>query len=188
MGRRSPRCALIPRNHLAIEATSKKPSSSDTTVSQPDELLPIPRGGRFAALPPDHGAAMHAQAARQVGIVGEGELGDVVALPDQRFIGSNASCHDATIMLRGLRGKGSGVDSRHAARSRHYRRAGPIGLACAISAKRRGIDPLVIDAGAVANSIVRYPINMTFFTTPERLEIGDHPWSAPAPRRRAKRR
>ena len=53
--------------------------------------------------------------------------------------------------------------------------AGPIGLACAISAKRRGIDPLVIDAGALANSIVRYPINMTFFTTPERLEIGDHP-------------
>ena len=53
--------------------------------------------------------------------------------------------------------------------------AGPIGLACAISAKRRGIDPLVIDAGALTNSIVRYPINMTFFTTPERLEIGGHP-------------
>ena len=53
--------------------------------------------------------------------------------------------------------------------------AGPIGLACAISAKRRGIDPLVIDAGAIAHSIVRYPINMTFFTTPERLEIGGHP-------------
>jgi len=53
--------------------------------------------------------------------------------------------------------------------------AGPIGLACAISAKRRGIDPLVIDAGALANSIVRYPINMTFFTTPERLETGGHP-------------
>src|SRR5207247_5234952 len=53
--------------------------------------------------------------------------------------------------------------------------AGPIGLACAISANRRGIDPLVIDAGALANSIVRYPINMTFFTTPERLEIGNHP-------------
>jgi thioredoxin reductase (NADPH) len=53
--------------------------------------------------------------------------------------------------------------------------AGPIGLACAISAKRRGIDPLVIDAGALVNSIVRYPIGMTFFTTPERLEIGNHP-------------
>jgi hypothetical protein len=53
--------------------------------------------------------------------------------------------------------------------------AGPIGLACAISARRRGLDPLVIDAGAVANSIVRYPIGMVFFTTPERLEIGGHP-------------
>ena len=53
--------------------------------------------------------------------------------------------------------------------------AGPIGLACAIAARRRGLDPLVIDAGAVANSIVRYPIGMTFFTTPERLEIGGHP-------------
>jgi len=53
--------------------------------------------------------------------------------------------------------------------------AGPIGLACAISARRRGIDPLLIDAGAVVNSIVHYPIGMTFFTTPERLEIGNHP-------------
>ena len=53
--------------------------------------------------------------------------------------------------------------------------AGPIGLACAISAKRRGIDPLVIDAGAIAQSIVGYPIGMVFFTTPELLEIGGHP-------------
>lgn len=60
--------------------------------------------------------------------------------------------------------------------------AGPIGLACAISAKRRGIDPLVIDAGALANSIVRYPINMTFFTTPERLEIGGHPLVCAGPK------
>ena len=53
--------------------------------------------------------------------------------------------------------------------------AGPIGLSCAISAARRGLDPLVIDAGAIAESIVRYPVGMTFFTTPERLEIGGHP-------------
>ncbi|MDX2261815.1 MAG: YpdA family putative bacillithiol disulfide reductase [Gemmatimonadales bacterium] len=53
--------------------------------------------------------------------------------------------------------------------------AGPIGLACAIAAKRRGVDALVIDAGAIADAIVRYPIGMTFFTTPERLEIGNHP-------------
>lgn len=53
--------------------------------------------------------------------------------------------------------------------------AGPIGLACAISAKRRGVDPLVIDAGAIVNSIMRYPVQMGFFTTPELLEIGGHP-------------
>lgn len=54
--------------------------------------------------------------------------------------------------------------------------AGPIGLACAISAIRRGIDPLVIDAGAVVNSIYHYPVHMFFFTTPELLEIGGHPF------------
>jgi thioredoxin reductase (NADPH) len=53
--------------------------------------------------------------------------------------------------------------------------AGPIGLACAISARRRGLDPLVVDAGPIAASIVRYPVGMLFFTTPERLEIGGHP-------------
>lgn len=53
---------------------------------------------------------------------------------------------------------------------------GPIGLACAISARRCGIDPLVVEAGAIADSIVRYPIGMGFFTTPELLEIGGHPF------------
>jgi len=55
--------------------------------------------------------------------------------------------------------------------------AGPIGLACAVSGKRHGVDPLVIDAGAVVNSIVHYPVGMTFFTTPDLLEIGGHPLS-----------
>jgi len=53
--------------------------------------------------------------------------------------------------------------------------AGPIGLACAVSAKRAGATPLVVDAGGVTDSIVRYPIGMTFFTTPDKLEIGGHP-------------
>ncbi len=60
--------------------------------------------------------------------------------------------------------------------------AGPIGLACAISARRQGLDPLVIDAGAVANSIVHYPVGMRFFTTPERLEIGGHPLVCSGPK------
>lgn len=58
--------------------------------------------------------------------------------------------------------------------------AGPIGLACAISARRRGIAAHVIDTGAMAESIVRYPIGMRFFTTAERLEIGGHPFACVA--------
>jgi thioredoxin reductase (NADPH) len=60
--------------------------------------------------------------------------------------------------------------------------AGPIGLACAISAQRRGLNPLVIDSGAIADAIVRYPVGMLFFTTPERLEIGGHPLVCSGPK------
>ncbi len=55
--------------------------------------------------------------------------------------------------------------------------AGPIGLACAVSARRRSLDPLLIDAGALVNSIVHYPVGMGFFTTPDLLEIGGHPFA-----------
>jgi thioredoxin reductase (NADPH) len=53
--------------------------------------------------------------------------------------------------------------------------AGPTGLACAIEARRAGMNPLVIDKGCLCNSIFHYPVNMVFFTTPELLEIGDLP-------------
>src|SRR5947209_15588514 len=53
--------------------------------------------------------------------------------------------------------------------------AGPTGLACAIEATRVGLTALVIDKGALCNSLLHYPINMVFFTTPELLEIGDLP-------------
>ena len=53
--------------------------------------------------------------------------------------------------------------------------AGPTGLACAIEAKRAGLRPLVIDKGCLCNSLYHYPTNMLFFTTPERMEIGDLP-------------
>lgn len=53
--------------------------------------------------------------------------------------------------------------------------AGPTGLASAIEAVRAGLKPLVIDKGALCNSIYHYPVNMYFFTTPELLEIGDLP-------------
>ncbi|MGA8224101.1 MAG: YpdA family putative bacillithiol disulfide reductase [Candidatus Acidiferrales bacterium] len=53
--------------------------------------------------------------------------------------------------------------------------AGPTGLACAIEVKRDGMRPLVIDKGCLCNSLFHYPVNMVFFTTPERMEIGDLP-------------
>jgi thioredoxin reductase (NADPH) len=53
--------------------------------------------------------------------------------------------------------------------------AGPTGLASAIEAKRAGLRPLVIDKGCLCNSLYHYPTNMVFFTTPERMEIGDLP-------------
>jgi len=53
--------------------------------------------------------------------------------------------------------------------------AGPTGLACAIEAKRVGLTSLVIDKGCLCNSLYHYPVNMNFFTTPERMEIGDLP-------------
>lgn len=53
--------------------------------------------------------------------------------------------------------------------------AGPTGLACAIEAKRAGLEPLVLDKGALCNSLLHYPVNMVFFTTTERMEIGDLP-------------
>jgi thioredoxin reductase (NADPH) len=53
--------------------------------------------------------------------------------------------------------------------------AGPTGLACAMEAKRAGMQALVIDKGCLCNSIYNYPVNMVFFTTPELLEIGDLP-------------
>ncbi|MGC2420683.1 MAG: YpdA family putative bacillithiol disulfide reductase [Candidatus Acidiferrales bacterium] len=53
--------------------------------------------------------------------------------------------------------------------------AGPTGLACAIEATRAGMRSLVVDKGCLCNSLFHYPTNMTFFTTPERMEIGDLP-------------
>jgi thioredoxin reductase (NADPH) len=54
--------------------------------------------------------------------------------------------------------------------------AGPVGLACAIEARRRGLTVRVLDKGALVNSILGYPLNMEFFSTPELIEIGGHPF------------
>jgi thioredoxin reductase (NADPH) len=57
--------------------------------------------------------------------------------------------------------------------------AGPTGLACAIDAQNEGFRVLLVDKGCLTNSIFHYPANMTFFTTPELLEIGNMPFSSP---------
>ena len=54
--------------------------------------------------------------------------------------------------------------------------AGPVGLACAIEATREGLRPVVIEKGALVNSILGYPARMEFFSTPELIEIGAHPF------------
>lgn len=54
--------------------------------------------------------------------------------------------------------------------------AGPIGLACGIEAKKRGLNYLIIDKGTLVNSIYHYPMGMTFFSTSDKLEIGNIPF------------
>jgi len=53
---------------------------------------------------------------------------------------------------------------------------GPIGLACGMEAKKRGLRYVILEKGCLANSIYRYPVNMTFFSTSEKLEIGGIPF------------
>ncbi|MHB1700708.1 MAG: YpdA family putative bacillithiol disulfide reductase [Acidobacteriaceae bacterium] len=57
--------------------------------------------------------------------------------------------------------------------------AGPTGMACAIDAQRAGFRAVIVDKGCLTNSLFHYPAHMTFFTTPELLEIGDIPFSSP---------
>ena len=54
--------------------------------------------------------------------------------------------------------------------------AGPVGLACALEAQRAGLTTVVVEKGALVNSIIGYPHQMEFFSTPELLEIGAHPF------------
>ncbi len=58
--------------------------------------------------------------------------------------------------------------------------AGPSGLATAIEARKQRLAVLNIDKGCVVNSLYNYPTYMTFFTTPELLEIGNVPFTTPA--------
>lgn len=53
---------------------------------------------------------------------------------------------------------------------------GPIGIACALACKQRGIEYIVLEKGALVNSLYNYPLNMTFFSTSDKLEIGGIPF------------
>lgn len=59
---------------------------------------------------------------------------------------------------------------------------GPIGLACGIEAKKAGLRYLIIEKGCLVNSLYHYPLNMTFFSTSERLEIGSVPFISHGPK------
>ncbi|MFK7787700.1 MAG: YpdA family putative bacillithiol disulfide reductase [Crocinitomicaceae bacterium] len=60
--------------------------------------------------------------------------------------------------------------------------AGPIGLSCGIEAKKQGITYRIIDKGCLVNSIHNFPTDMTFFSSSEKLEIGDVPFTSLAVR------
>lgn len=59
---------------------------------------------------------------------------------------------------------------------------GPIGIACALEAKAAGIDYVILEKGTLVNSLYNYPVNMTFFSTSERLEIGGVPFVSNNPK------
>lgn len=59
---------------------------------------------------------------------------------------------------------------------------GPIGLACALEARKNNLKYIVIEKGTVANSIYNYPLYMTFFSTADRLEIDDIPFITTKPK------
>src|SRR5690606_23108500 len=54
--------------------------------------------------------------------------------------------------------------------------AGPIGLACGIEAEKHRLNYLILEKGTLTNSLFNYPVNMTFFSTSEKLEMGNIPF------------
>jgi thioredoxin reductase (NADPH) len=56
--------------------------------------------------------------------------------------------------------------------------AGPTGISCGIEASKNGLDYLILEKGLLVNSIYNFPSNMTFFSTADKIEIGDIPFIA----------
>jgi len=59
---------------------------------------------------------------------------------------------------------------------------GPIGLACGLEAKKHCLSYCILEKGTLVNSLYNYPMNMTFFSTSERLEIGGIPFVSNNPK------
>ena len=59
---------------------------------------------------------------------------------------------------------------------------GPIGMACGIEAQKAGFSYVILEKGCLVNSLYNYPLNMTFFSTSERLEIGGVPFISHGPK------
>jgi thioredoxin reductase (NADPH) len=53
---------------------------------------------------------------------------------------------------------------------------GPIGLACGIECEKAGLNYVIVEKGVLTNSLFNYPLNMTFFSTSEKLEMGGIPF------------
>lgn len=53
---------------------------------------------------------------------------------------------------------------------------GPIGIACGLEAKKKGLNYLIVEKGTIVNSLFNYPVNMQFFSSSERLEIDEIPF------------
>ena len=60
--------------------------------------------------------------------------------------------------------------------------AGPIGLNCALEAKKNNLSYLIIEKGTIVNSLYNYPLYMRFFSTSEKLEIAEIPFISAAPK------
>ncbi|MDA8569062.1 YpdA family putative bacillithiol disulfide reductase [Flavobacteriaceae bacterium] len=56
--------------------------------------------------------------------------------------------------------------------------AGPIGISCAIQAKKKGLSYLVLEKGCMTNSLYNYPLDMQFFSSSEKLELEDIPFNS----------
>ena len=60
--------------------------------------------------------------------------------------------------------------------------AGPIGLNCALEAKKNSLTYLIVEKGTIVNSLYHYPLYMRFFSTAEKLEIAEIPFITTAPK------